>query len=321
MNITKLKSIFLSLLISFFILGGVGMAKGVKDHVEYFAQYSVNNMFCAFKVNGITYQISSLNGIPKLFSFGGTIGSALAEGENTIGIKGMAVAKEALPNTYCEMLVSASSRNPETGEIESHKVTDIRITVDEDGNFTVAESGDYGDSPLTSLPTLESLKTMEFDDTETYDVLATRKLKINHQHNHHYQWTTADKFTDTPENREKLWRKYEAMIEALNRGDFETYQAHLEPGALESDRYKSDPKTRAFTESVMSSIRAKFKPGLKVDSYDRSDYVLKIYAEGRLFKFIKKSDSFERESPLIYDGTFFNYTFTMINGKIVGAYL
>lgn len=309
----------ISLLVNFLL--AVSMASSEKDHVEYFAQYRINNMFCDFKINGITYQSAPSNGIPKLFSFGGTIGSALAEGENTIGIKGMAVDKEALPNTYCEIYVSASTRNPNTGEIENHKVTDIRITVDEEGDFIITESGIYDDSNVTDIPSLEILSTMEFADTETYDVLATRLLKINHQHNHHYQWTTADKFMDTPENREKVWQKYEAMIDALNQGDFAAYQAHLEPGAFESDRYKSDPGTRGFTESVMSGVREEFKKGLKVDLYNREDYELQVYADGRLFRFVEKSDTTETNSPIHYNGYTFNYTFAMVNGEIVVAYL
>lgn len=95
----------------------LGIASATKHHVEYFTQYRVNNMFCVFKVNGISYQASPSSGIPKLFSFGGTIGSALAEGKNTIGIKGFSVASEALPNIYYEMYVSASSRNLDTGEM------------------------------------------------------------------------------------------------------------------------------------------------------------------------------------------------------------
>lgn len=64
---------------------------------------------------------------------------ALAEGNNTFGICAMNIPEDP-EGAYCEMIITASAYNKETGESEAKEVSSIKVTIDDQSKFIATEN-------------------------------------------------------------------------------------------------------------------------------------------------------------------------------------
>lgn len=291
--------------------------------VLYTAMYRYNHIHCTFLVNDIPTH-SSIPRRPVLMSFVERIGMLLAEGENTFGIWAMDIPEDP-KGAYCEMIINATVYNEETQEDETKEVASIRVTIDDKGNFVTTESKQYPAPTLTGAVTLKQLNETTFNQGVKNDVIASRSLTINHPHQY-FSWATkSTPFMNTPENREKLWAKYEEFRSALAEKNESKMRTLQEPGLSDAENYMGNPQIKSYTESVMSLSHDAWEASdFKVLPIDKNDYRLLIGANGRLFRFIDLESSNKMTSPVLYQKNggerSLNYTFTLIDGEIVNAY-
>lgn len=308
----------------FTLLGSLNNVMAQEEYpVTYTAMYRYNHIHCTFLVNEMPIH-SSIPNRPVMISFMGRIGALLAEGENTFGIWAMNIPEDP-KNAYCEMIVNAEVYNPETKLQEQKEVASLRITIDENGDFVTTESKTYPEPTVAGAISIKEKEKPTFKQGTRNDVVATRGLMVNHPHKH-YSWThKSTPFKDTPENREKLWAKYEEFRVALAAKDEKRYRALLQPGASETENYMGDPATGSFLESTMEFVHDAWEAkDFKVMTINKENYYLVIGANGRLFRFIGSKAINKMNSPIVYHenntGSVFNYTFTLIDGEIVNAY-
>lgn len=311
-------------LIIVLLLWSINNTMAQENHaVEYTAMYRYHHIHCTFMVNNIPLH-TSIPRKPILTSFVGRIGMVLAEGDNTFGIWAMNIPEDP-KGAYCEMIITASAYNKETGESEAKEVSSIKVTIDEQGKFIATESKNYPEPSLTGKVALKELDEITFNQGVENDAIATRSLVVNHPHKSHSWSYKSTPFTDTPENREKLWAKYEEFRSALAKKDEKRFRALLDPGLMETEVYMGDPKTRSYTNSLMESVHEAWEAkDFKVLPVNRDDYRLVIGSNGRLFRFVYKETSNKMASPIRYQKNgskaVFNLTFSLVNGEIINAY-
>lgn len=317
----KLKSVFIFVI---FLITGINQSMAEEVKVNYVANFRYHHIHCNFMINGITIH-SSLGPRPVMMSFSDRVGALLAEGDNTFAIEAMNIPMDP-KEAYCEVILTAMVPNPEIGEYEFKEVASLRVTIDEEGNFTTRESQLYeGKSVTTNEISLVETDVKTFRQGVKNNTIATRGLKVNHPHKH-FSWSyRSTPFEDTPENRELLWQKYDELREALASKDEEKYRSLLLPGSLETEAYQGDLNTLAFTNSMMGFVHEAWEASdFEVLSYNREDYDLQISAEDRMVRFVRTKSASNDDSPIKFlensSIKVLNYTFTLIDGEIVVAY-
>lgn len=323
--------IVLSLFLLLGVIGGycfmVKTDKNDESDVVYVVNYRYERMYCNFLINNIPIHHSIGKDLTIQWSFMDRIGMLLKEGFNTIGIEGVDITV-ADNTSFCEMSISAYVYNPNDETVESKEVTSLRLTYDEDGLFTVAESEFYEKPHLTSEPMLKDLGYASFYDSDPdlhNNVVASRALEIRHPFRTHLWKYKSDRFIDTPKNRDKLWQKYEELVYVLKKKNYQELVNLMKPGIEETENYQGDPVERSWEKSILGHITALWD----ADDYDvylkdRDDVELIISPDGGLFRFKIKEAANSMISPIsikAFGGRItINETFTLINGEIVVAY-
>ncbi len=328
-----MKKVGLSILvfISSFLMvseGGVDimLEKDEDTYVSYMGTFNFNNMHCTFSINGLIFTTSTTIAPKKWglrnISFSDDIGGLLQEGVNTIELMGVQVPLEPAPGTssYCEFSVTASATNRKTGEKGSQEVTHVRISLDEEGKFTAAESRDFGERSVTDAPVLIELdRKANPQDWINNNTIAKRNLQINHPH-HSFAWVNTKPFEDTPKNRERVWQVYEEFIDAFARKDRDKIEELLLPAATERDiytGYTGDGSRRLFEMMVVYSANwgdSEFT----IIPVNKDDYELQIAEHQKLFRLSYKGGFVS--SPIAFKSSqgerIYNFYFTEIDGKI-----
>lgn len=325
-KVIYLMFIFLSLLV--ITVGGCFfMNEKDESDVVYVVNYRYERMYCNFLVNNIPIHTSVGKDLLIQWSFMDRIGMLLKEGHNTIGIEGVDLTN-ADSSSFCEMSVSAYVYNSKDETVESREVTSLRLTYDKDGMFSVAESKVYDEPHLTSEPNLQSLDYAFYYKSNKNlqnNIVATRLLEIKHPFRTHSWKYKSEPFYDTPENRDKLWRKYEELVQVLKKRNYQDLVNAMKPGIKETESYQGDPVEQSWEKSILSHITSLWD----ADDYDvylddRDEAELIISPDGELFRFKSNEVVDSVVSPVTIRAfgqeMTINKTFTLINGKIVVAY-
>ena len=319
------------LVISFLITPAIGKVdmnqKNSNIHVDYTANFKFNYMHCIFRINGLLFHTSNLInrgwGPPSNKQWSEEIGILLHEGVNRLEIEGIQIPVEPEDGSsaYCELTVYASATNRDTGETDGKVVTNLKLTLDEEGKFTTEESQTFTEPSVTDAPVLIDVgrKTgKEFDWLDNNHIVR-RNLHINHFHRD-MGWTQANVFEDTPENIARLWLVYDQLTSALTRRDEVALANLLRPAAKERDQYDGyTGKEERRLGDWMEVIREGWeRRGFTPSKIDRKNYELERAMHGKLFRFNYKGGF--NASPIRYDvdggyGTY-NFYFTEIDGKI-----
>jgi len=330
----------LSVIIFLGINNEVKAVENMKQEVDntkvvYWMQFNSNNMHCQFMVNDISAHSTIINNARELYSTGFDIEGRFEQGVNSLKLRGVEMPqKDQNPNTgepYCNVSLIAFVTDPATGEEQSKEISNLRLTLDKDGNFTSKESAVYSDRNVTSEPSLTILDHKVFDAVKNNDVILERSLVINHALPP-YRWMTASSpFKDTPENRELLWQEYDKYRKLIEAGDMKGLKVLFKPALDITKVVRPDLDIDSYFNTISKQLNLDFfkkRNQARLVSYKKEDYVLEIYNKGKLFRFVNKKKYEERlypYSPIIYEDSksVGNYTptFTLVNGKIELAFI
>jgi len=317
----------LTLLLINCLFQGVGHTMPKSTEVMYIAEMKAKKIYCNFFVNGIPALSTAGYVAMREYTFSDNISRTLGEGKNIISIQAMNLPVTP-EDAYCEMTITAFVENEKTGEGESKEVTSIRVSYDEDGNFTVQESQKYGAQSLTNEPKLTILNKASYAEKATgliNDALAERELNILHPYKHHSWIDKSTPITNTPENFKKVWAKYEEFRAAMAAKDRAKILELIQPGTAETEILQGNPETQFWTNSIMSVYdEAWAAEDFQMKPVNPEDYELIISADGRLFRMNYIKTITPRASPIEYnqndDEVNINPDFTMIDGKVVVAF-
>ncbi|MHC5224535.1 hypothetical protein [Ignatzschineria sp. LJL83] len=295
-------------------------------NINYIVNFRYHNMYCNFYVNKIPLHSSAGRSLARQWTFMDRIGMFLKEGNNTFEVEGVDLPEDR-DGAFCEMVISSRIANTETQKHEIEEVSSLRLTYDENREFTIVESKEYETTTVTDQPILEQLSILSYEKEIGLqnNVMASRSLKVNHPFKTHSWKYKATPFEDTLENREKLWRKYEEMHQIMEAKNYKNFVQALQPGLKETEVYQGDPKTRSWENSLLASNRAFFNSSnLTMRPIDRDyGYELLISDDGLLFRFGGDGIGAPQRlySSLFYsNGLSTNMTFTLIDGEIVIAF-
>lgn len=339
MKITK-TFFFIRPFIFFILMIGISMANNTQVPVHYQMNFRVNNMGCEAKLNGI-YLVHSgelMRGVPKSLSFTQPIGNFVDEDLNilTLEVHNISSMVSDPEKGYCDMNIVAMIKNPNTGEVETREISHVRYIYIENENsdnqserwvLSKQESRIDQDEGLANL-FIQTEKLDSYflkDKRELQRELATREFTVHHSQP--FSWIHKSMpFEDTPENKQKLWDKYEALksvIEYRNRGAFRRF---VEPGNTDIAQHQGEDPEQHFAIIFDQLIQPYFDLNkdiwepmyLKIDDFD-----LEIYAGGKLFRLNEKRKTLY--SPIQWRNHYqkqyrsYNPLFTFIDGEIVMA--
>lgn len=301
---------------------GITMAN---TKVDYFVQFNIHNMDCFIRHNGVLlYSTTKEASTPKKLTFGYSIAPSITEGKNNLEIITVntgAWLKDdpaEFADAKCEVKIFASVMNPETEEMERKEISSLKATYDENRELTFNDTKVYASPSLTESPIITAMP----DEVNTAGTMRAKRLKgdrifmVNHPTV--FRWNKATPFQDTPENRQKLWQKYNDLREALQTQDLRKIRAHLEPGVTDSSNFEND-RDHFRTQASMAfadvfGLKKEYWLPVKMEDYD-----LEIHADGRLFQFVEKGTT--QASPISYlnrraKEASINPIFTYIDGEI-----
>ncbi|MHC5226035.1 hypothetical protein [Ignatzschineria sp. LJL83] len=294
--------------------------------VSYMGTFSLNNMHCLYRINDLLYTTSTLllqpGWEPEGIVYSDDIGGLLQEGDNKLELIAIQIPKVMTngSSSYCELTVTATATNWDTGDVESKEVTHLRASINGEGKFTAEESHQYPEPSVTDSVQFVELDQKEFEvDWVNNDVSLTRNLRINHPHRA-FGWTQAEPFEETPENIARLWQVYEEFIEAFTNHDTQKLEKLLLPAAKERDIYTgyAGRGSRRMTEMMVVFNSGWSRRGFTHIPEPKSDFRLERANHGKLFR-LNLGYLFD-VSPLKYvvddDYGTYNFYFTEIDGKI-----
>lgn len=308
------------ILIMILFLGTFTMANTQKN---YKIQFYINYMHCSFYINDVfLYTTENKYDIPTNITFGHTVGESLMNGINTISI----MAIDLSPAIDIPSDVEKTCRitlNEITPDFELKEVVSLESSYDQEGKLTFKQSKVYDDNSIENIvssvmPTL-SVSSPK-GQVDLPQLKGTRSFVIDYPSQ--FSWTKAQPFIDTPENRQKLWEKYNQLRTAIQKQNMKEIRKLLEPGISEKAAYEGLSVSRHFETTADMLLTTYF--GLKPEYWDQpkiEDYELRLYAGGRLFQLVEKS--FLSGSPISISkprSTALNPVFTYIDGEIVVAW-
>lgn len=305
--------------------------------VQYQMMFKAHEIMCSAKLNS-AYLFNTetvQKGVPQLISLIDSIGIYMDEGKNILTLDGVNLSNyiDDPSGAYCEIDIVAMVQNPESGEIETKKVSNIRYTykrATEDSHspypyvLSVEESNFNLDPNLTSEKIeIKELPFLTDDDGEkVQNIQVSRDIYVHHQQP--FRWIHESiPFTDTPENRQKLWEKYNEIRAAIINKDKKIIRQLVDFGANDVAKFDNVDVEEHF-EIIFDQILDEFfninsdiwiSEPLTEDKYD-----LELYAGGKLFRFNQKGMNIS--SPLRWKNAYgknvlrYNPIFTCIDGKI-----
>lgn len=307
-----------------FIITGMGVTMA-NTKVDYFVQFNIHNMDCIVRHNGVLlYSTTGLDLPPKKLTFGHSIAPSTAEDKNVLEIMAGNSSKwlkddpAEFVDGQCEVKIFASVMNPETEEMERKEISSLKATYDENRELTFNDTKVYASPSLTEMPMITAMPDdiNKSGNTKVKRLKGERIFMVNHPTV--FRWNKATPFQDTPENRQKLWQKYNELRTALQTQDLRKIRAHLEPGVTDSSNFEND-RDHFRTQASMAfadvfGLKKEYWLPVKMEDYD-----LEIHADGRLFQFVEKGTT--QASPISYlnrraKEASINPIFTYINGEI-----
>lgn len=340
------KKIHHNIILALFLISGLHIALANESQkpprIQHYMTFKVNDMFCRAELNGLylmdTLDLpkSPLGPIPQSISMMQPIGDYLDESSNTLSLKVTNINEyiDNPENGYCEVIITAMVKNPQTGETESKEVNNLRITYvkNEDSkaspySLSVKQTDFSIDGKLASqeIKVSDLPSVFDADGLPAEKKLITREFFINHTQP--FSWVhKSTPITDTPENRQLLWAKYNELKNIIESRDRDAFRQFVEPGLTDSANAQGDDIDVHF-DAIFEQL---VEPFFNIDKnywafYPTSmdNYELEIIAGGKMFKFneIDRSQSSPLQwyNPLTRQYMRYNPIFTMIDGKIVMA--
>lgn len=322
---------------------GLTMANENQHQVRYQLQFKANHIHCLIRVNGIyvydTYD-SVGNTDPIQLSFGHGITEFLNQGKNELLVEATSfvefIPKSEISNSYCEVSIIAMVDNPETGGVDQKIVSNIRYTYqpkpkDSEAIFpyllSIDESNKDLDKILSSnfIVLEQALPYPKKKGQYIQQTLATRTFDVNHTQP--FSWVNrSTPFEDTPENRQKLWEKYNEIRTAIENKDKKAIRKLVEPGVTDMAKFYGDTPDNHF-EFSFDVIDFFFNLNRNIymaEPLTLDDYDLEIYAGGKLFRLNEKNytlvSPLQWKNPMTKVTERYNPIFTYIDGKIVMAW-
>ncbi len=333
----------------FLVIMMIGMAKAEEQdtpQVKYQLHFKANYISCIVRINGVfvysTYDTVGKGKNPIQISFGQDITQYVDQGENELSIEATNIAEyipsHRIEQSYCEVDILATVKTPTTGDIERKTVSNIRYSYEENPkwlkrNFpyllSVDESNINLDERLSSNKV--GLKQLphgyDANKKPIQKTLASRAFTVNHYQP--FSWVNdSTPFENTPENKKRLWDKYQEILKAVADKDKKAVRQLVEPGVSDMARHYGDSNAEGqFEFSFADTFYHYFN--LNPDVYKANpltidDYDLEIYAGGKLFRLNQKG--YTLVSPLQWENSvrgttrIYNPIFTFIDGKIVMAW-
>jgi len=303
----------------------LGMGVNAQDFKNYQIKFNINNMHCSFFLNDMfLFTTIGEYEVPRDITFGYMMGEGLAPGVNTLTVAATDIRTfENLPENiegHCEVTLSGVTKDHATVLISRVKAV---YDADKKLSFIPADQTVLQEYK-TNQPFISknSLFEAKIDGNSIYlpRIDGTLSFLIDQKTN--MSWVKATPFKDTPENRQKLWTKYNDIRAALQKCDKSTIRQQLEPGVTEKANYDGLSAYSHFS-GQMDMVLTPFL-GLKESAWQKvnlDDYDLRIYADGRLFQLVKKAGlSGSPIQIMTTQSNAFNPVFTYINGEIVVAW-
>lgn len=331
----------------FLVLMMTGMSIAMEKNnpqVKYQLRFKANNIPCLVRINDVfVYNTRDTgNAIPGQISFGQDITQYLDQGQNMLSIEATNLAEyinsKRIEQSYCEVDILATVKNPTTGDMESKIVSNIRYSYEDKPKdsklifpylLSVGESNINLDERLSSNEIeLKQLPYIYDGNKEpAQKTLASRSFVVNNYQP--FSWVNdSTPFEDTPENKKMLWDKYQEILKAVADKDKKAVRQLVEPGVTDMAKYYGDSNAEGqFEFSFADTFEHYFN--LNPDVYEADpltidDYDLEIYADGKLFRLNQKG--YTLVSPLQWKNSvrgttrIYNPIFTFINGEIVMAW-
>ncbi|MHC5224984.1 hypothetical protein [Ignatzschineria sp. LJL83] len=319
---------------------GMSMANNTQTPVHYQMNFSANNMGCKAKLNGmyLIHTMDLMKGVPKSVSLTQSIGNFVDENLNTLTLEVHNLSNLVTDpqNGYCDIDITAKVQNPDTGSIDSKEVSHIRYTyVQDDADIaqnrwllSKKESRVDQDEDLANLLIqVESLESYILKDKkELQREFVTREFTVHHSQP--FSWIhQSTPFEDTPENKQKLWEKYQEIKRALAGKSRRDIRKLVEPGNTDIAQHQGEDPEQHFAIIFEQLIQPYFD--LKRDIWSPvsdlgiDDFDLEIYADGKLFRLNEKRKTLY--SPIQWKNLYqrlyrtYNPIFTLIDGEIVMA--
>ncbi|MHC5224985.1 hypothetical protein [Ignatzschineria sp. LJL83] len=338
----KIKQLSFGLRICVLLVSMMGMSvANTQTPVHYQMNFSANNMGCQAHLNGV-YLIDSMDlmdGVPKGLSYTQSIGNVVDIDRNVLAVKVdnlSGIVDDSMKSGYCDLNIIAIVKNPDTGEIESKEVSHIRYTYVDNKESTnhydrwilsLEESRkDQQDEMVSSLIDTEKAPSLSDGTGEIRREIATREFMVHHSQP--FSWIhRSTPFEDTPENKQKLWNKYQEIKRALAGKSRRDIRKLVEPGNTDIAQHQGEDPEQHFAIIFDQLIQPYFD--LKRDIWSPvsdlgiDDFDLEIYADGKLFRLNEKRKTLY--SPIQWQNLYqrryrsYNPIFTFIDGEIVMA--
>lgn len=336
-----------NIIFALFLISGLHIALANESQkpprIQHYMTFKVNDMLCRAELNGLylmdTLDLpeSPLGPFPKSISMMQPIGDYLDESSNILSLRVANLSRyiDQPEKGYCEVIITAMVKNPQTGETESKEVSNLRITYikneEEDSYYPHNLSARQTDLSIDGKLASHEIKieeTTSIPDANQDPIerkIFAREFFINHSQP--FSWVhKSTPITDTLENRQLLCAKYNELKNIIESRDRDAFRQFVEPGLTDSANAQGDDIDVHF-DAIFEQL---VEPFFNIDKnywafYPTSmdNYELEIMAGGKMFKFneIDRSQSSPLQwyNPLTRQYMRYNPIFTMIDGKIVMA--
>lgn len=321
------------------LLGGMmSIANAQVDKTIYRSVFDMKYAFCSIKTNGVIGQDNRDDaGSGRGFATGSTSSILLMEnGENDIAVEMASVnwfnpeingddKNSFRKDAYCNL--DLVKYNKEGSQVLSN----IKITIDDDGQPTVKNSMAYPSHQSTNLPINEQHLTgfevtPGFTQRNTYASLwypkgmkiyeFSKKVIVNGLPE--WPWVKATPYTDTPEQRQLLQQAYGELWQAFNNKDINKIKKLMTLsfkafGYVSNSTEEEILKDRTFYKDITDST-------FKMVPIDWNAYEVKIMNNGRMIRLVNKTDPDFSPISYIYGKDDYSSVapiFSLINDRFV----
>lgn len=288
-EVGKIMKRWLILLVVF--VSQISMANELKN---YKFEFSINNMHCSFRINGVPiYTTFGSYRNPIGVTSGYTAGHALDDGRNEIEIEAYNITDVFnlgdQANGHCQVIINEISKDGITA------IASLRVVYNDENKLSIDYPTNLGQSNILEIAEIESIPNRMVGKFDTPRLKAKRGFAIQHPAN--LSWRKSTPFKDTPENKQKVWEKYNELRNALKKSDVASFTKMMQPGWGDVAAFEGRTADN-YVKMMENSLLLDFldlKPQYWVDT-KIEDYDLRLYAGGRLFQLVAKNS--ENGSPI-----------------------
>lgn len=297
---------FFSVLIAL-TAGVIPLRTAAMDHVKYLASFKTTKSGCMAKVNSFPV-INNFSYSSGSISTGFNITAFIENGHNLIELMMGPIDPDdnrtIYPDSKCELVITRDT--PESSQV----ITKIILDVNQQGKISSLSSSNYSGSKFESR--IEETQSSFDKDQNLYRV--SRKIGVAGIPN--WAWVNATPVTNRA--LPKLYDVYSMIWNLMRKRDIETLRhitkiSSSEMGLAEGLDSETIFSSYDLPENINDNELAPIK-------FDLTNYKLKTYANGRVFRLV---DGIYENSPLRLqdkDGQIqysYNPYFSIVDGRII----